>query len=108
LSCHKKGGSGASYAVFTVAGTAYKSNGAVQNQAMIKLFAHNTNSIAVCIKTNKLGNFYTTQAIPGLSSPGVDVEAEGPTGGLMPMSSVLTSGACNACHGVTVSKIVSD
>jgi len=80
----------------------------VQNQAMIKLFAHNTNNVIACIKTNELGNFYTTQAIADLASPGLDVEAEGPTGGLMPMSSVLTSGACNACHGGTVSKIVSD
>jgi hypothetical protein len=108
MSCHKKGGSGASAAIFTVAGTAYKSNGAVQNQAMIKLFAHNTNSVIACIKTNKLGNFYITQAVQGLSTPGVDVEAEGPTGGLRPMTSVATSGACNSCHGVTVGKIVSD
>lgn len=108
LSCHKKGGQGASYAVFTVGGTAYKSTGKVQAGAMIKLYTHNSNSVAICIKTNSLGNFYTTQTVAGLASPGVDAEAEGPTGGLNTMTSVLKSGACNACHGVTAAKILVD
>lgn len=108
LSCHKKGGSGSSYAVFTLAGTAYTAAGKAQANAIIKIYDHNSNTVALCIKTNNLGNFYTTQAIAGLTSPGKDAVAESPGGAIHTMSSTLTSGACNACHGVTVAKITAD
>ena len=108
LSCHKKGGSGSSYAVFTLAGTAYQANGKAQSNAKIKIFDHNSNNITLCLTTNKLGNFYTTQAIAGLATLGKDVMAEGPTGGLHTMTSTLTSGACNSCHGVTAAKILAN
>ncbi len=108
LSCHKKGGSGSSYAVFTLAGTAYTSAGKAQANAIIKIYDHNSNTVALCIKTNNLGNFYTTQAIAGLANPGKDAVAESPAGAIHTMSSTVTSGACNACHGVTVAKITAD
>lgn len=114
LSCHKIGGSGASKAIFTLAGTVYKTGGAAQTQATLKLFIHATNTLSISLKTDSLGNFYTTNAVTGLfvaGGPfvtGVDVAIDGPVASDTRMSGLVTNGSCNACHGVSTTKITAN
>ena len=114
LSCHKAGGSGAAKAIFTLAGTVYKSSEAAQTQATVKLFIRNTNTLSISLTTDSLGNFYTTKAVTGLfvagGGPvsGVDVKIEGPGGQLTNMPGLVTNGSCNACHGISNGKITAN
>jgi len=114
LSCHKTGGSGASKAIFTVAGTVYKTGGAAQTQATVKLFIHPTNTLSSSLKTDSLGNFYTTASVTGLfvaGGPfvsGIDIAIDGPVASDTKMNGLITNGSCNACHGVSTGKIVAN
>ena len=107
--CHDGTGSAEK---FTAAGTIYTSNGAAQTNATVRLYVHNTNTLSLTAETDSSGNFYTTQAVDGLSTgnglvSGVDVEVEGP-GGIRTMPGLVTNGSCNACHGVSNSNIVAN
>ena len=97
---------------FTAAGTIYTSSGVAQSNATVRLYVHNTNTLSLTANTDGSGNFYTTQAVEGLSTgnglvSGVDVEVEGP-GGIRTMPGLVTNGSCNACHGVSNGRIVVD
>jgi hypothetical protein len=110
LSCHKIGGPGSAFAVFTAAGSIYQSNGAVQINAIIRLYAPGTNTISAQLETDASGNFYTANPIAGLASgTGVDAEVEGPGGQKINMGSLVKNGGCSSCHnGTTTSKIMID
>jgi mono/diheme cytochrome c family protein len=99
LSCHKVGGSGTG--VFTAAGTVYRSNGAVQIDATVRLFTHGTNTEVINILTDDSGNFHTTKPISGLSN-GLDAVVESAKGGMISMGKTVSTGGCNACHNGTV------
>lgn len=105
--CHD--GSGSADA-FTVAGTIYSGGSNVQKNATVNLYLHNTNTLVASLDTDDSGNFYTTEAVDGLSDgsgglvTGVDVEVEGPSG-LRNMPGVISSGACSGCHGQSNGRI---
>ncbi|SMF21982.1 hypothetical protein SAMN02745866_01377 [Alteromonadaceae bacterium Bs31] len=100
--CHNVGGAGVTFAS---AGTVYRSNGAAQSNAEVRLYVFNTNTLLVRMQTDASGNFYTTQAIDELYVEGGDfvtgtnVELEGPGGGIHTMPGKVTNGSCNGCHG---------
>lgn len=109
MDCHVVGGSAETAAIFSAAGTAFKSDGSVQTDATIKLYIHGTNTLAASIATDDSGNFYTSTPVDGLFTgngavTGVDVEAAGP-GGSRNMPGLVTNGNCNSCHGDSVGRI---
>lgn len=114
LSCHRAGGTGAVKAIFTLAGTVYKTGGAAQTQGTVKLFIHPTNTLSISLKTDSLGNFYTTTPVTGLfvaGGPfvsGVDVAIDGPAASDTKMDGLVTNGSCNACHGVSTARITAN
>lgn len=105
LTCHRTGGSGASKGVFTVAGTINKPSGGAQVGATVRLYVHNTNTVVKSLVTDGSGNFYTTDSISAFIprtgqqfADGADVEVTA-GGTIRTMPGVITSGACNGCHG---------
>lgn len=76
----------------------------MQTNATVNLFLHNTNTLVLSVETDSSGNFYTTSEVEGLSNgsgglvQGADVEVVGPSGERN-MPGVISSGACNGCHG---------
>jgi hypothetical protein len=84
---------------FTVAGTAYMSGGAAPySGAVIKLTAGAAGSGAelATLTSDASGNFYTSA--PVAFGSGVYAVATGTGGAARPMTSAVTSGACNRCH----------
>ena len=109
--CHSSGGDGTE---FKVAGTVYRSGGAAQTNAEVRLYIHNTNTPATQpMQTDASGNFWTTSNVDGISDgsgtlvTGVDVEVEGP-GGIRTMPGLVTNGSCNSCHGNSNGNIVAN
>ena len=112
-SCHKAGTAAGAKAIFAVSGTVYKSSGAIQPSATVNLYLHLTNNLNASLVTDMSGNFYTTQPVMGLSVNGevvigIDPVVEGPTGVLHNMPGLITTGACNGCHGISSGKIIGD
>jgi hypothetical protein len=110
LSCHKVGGDGAKFAVFSAAGSIYQSNGAPQANALVRLYVPGTNTLAASLGTDASGNFYTSDAVAGLpSGAGVQAEVEGSGGKKINMSDTVKNGGCNTCHnGAVTNKITMD
>ena len=108
--CHSSGGDGTE---FKVAGTVYRSGGAAQTNAEVRLYIHNTNTLSAQMQTDASGNFWTTSNVDGISDgsgtlvTGVDVEVEGP-GGIRTMPGLVTNGSCNSCHGNSNGNIVAN
>jgi hypothetical protein len=106
LSCHSLNGN--ANPIFTLAGTLYKADGSPQTNGKINFYPHTSNMLTGCIVTNNLGNFYTSQSLGNLTNTSTDVGTESAAGGLSFMNSALTSGSCNACHGVTTLRLTAD
>ena len=103
MNCHKSGGTGEGW--FNVAGTVYdslKTN--TYPNATVRLYT-GPNATGILKYTGQVdakGNFHTTEIVDF-------------TGGLYPsiqgslsiqhMSSSITTGQCNSCHGVSTSKL---
>lgn len=66
MACHKTGGLAPSTAIFTAAGTVYRSDGSAQSNARVKLYAHGTSNLQADLSTDALGNFYTTASVPAM------------------------------------------
>ncbi|MEI7723776.1 MAG: hypothetical protein WCK09_01660 [Bacteroidota bacterium] len=103
-SCHASGGSGKGW--FGVAGSVYTQSMASANaNGNIFLFSgpNGTGNLVATIEIDGKGNFYTT----GYSIPatGVYAQVKGTSGSVQNMSPMVTSGNCNACHGVSTEKI---
>jgi len=103
MECHRSGGSGEG--IFKVAGTVY--NEALTNinsnaTAYLHTGANGTGTLIKAIEVDAKGNLYTTSSIDFGS--GLYVSVEGATTTKY-MSSAITSGACNSCHGSSTSKI---
>jgi len=112
LSCHKVGGTAESAAVFSTAGTIYKSNGSVQANATVNFYITGTNTLTGSFKTDDSGNFYTEVFVDGLyyGTPGVtgvDIEVQGPSG-LRTMPGIVSNGSCGTCHGKSNGNIVAN
>jgi len=63
MSCHKKGGKGEGW--FTIAGTAFRSNGASASNVIIKLYSQpgGQGELKKQITGDLLGNFFTTDLL---------------------------------------------
>lgn len=104
MSCHKEGGEGEGW--FEVAGTVYdiSLNNTLGN-GTVKLYSgpNGSGELKHTIEVDEKGNFFSTDNIE--ISSGLYAAVEGDSVFYMP--TMLTSGACNSCHGVTTAKIYS-
>jgi nitrate/TMAO reductase-like tetraheme cytochrome c subunit len=96
LSCHQ----------FTAAGSVY--NKALTTSypgANVKLTlqANGAGTVLGTFTVNKSGSFYTSSSINYGS--GIYVSVTGNSGTAKYMTSAITTGACNSCHGSSTSKI---
>lgn len=98
MNCHKSGGRGEGW--FTLAGTVSSSAGnSVYSITAVKLYKGpiNEGNVAEIVEVDGNGNFYTTEAIDFADGLYVAIDGNQEVG----MSSKITTGACNSCHGST-------
>lgn len=91
---------------FTAAGSVYnKALSSGFQGAVVKLTtqANGAGTVLGTFTVNKSGSFYTSSAIN--FGTGVYPSVIGSSGNTKYMSSAITTGACNSCHGVSTSKI---
>ncbi len=102
MSCHYSEGKGEG--CFNAAGSLFSSGGSNLSSGKIILYtAPNGGGTAkYTITVDQSGNFYSTESI---DVSGLYPAAFGPTGEVHFMSSPISSGACNSCHGVSTGKI---
>ncbi len=107
MHCHQQNGQGKNK--FTVAGTVLnEARSAIQPKAVIKLYTKpkGKGKLVATIKTDALGNFYTTKEIDFaeglyptlLGTPGVKEDTKH-------MTRRIFKGNCNSCHGPVTEKI---
>ena len=104
MSCHKSGGSGEGR--FVVAGTIYKADMVTPNpNVVVKLYTEQGGAglLKATLYVDAKGNFYTTEAID--LTQGLYPYVVGNGGSSQYMSSTISSGACNSCHGVSTDKL---
>ncbi len=104
---HVSGGEGEGW--FTVAGTIYDSSlSAPAQNATVTLTtaASGGGTVVATLEADQLGNFYTTENVSFAEGLYAMIEGEGGTKKYM--SSSLSSGKCNSCHGSTVEKLSID
>ena len=97
MTCHKSGGSGEGW--FTVAGTVYdESKEQVKPNVIVKLYSgtNGTGDLVATIEVDGKGNFYTTEKIN--FDNGLYTLVESNTD-IQHMTSSITAGSCNSCHG---------
>ena len=103
MDCHKSGGPGEGW--FTMAGSVYDSqlNDPYPNATVYLYTAPNgTGDLIYTLEGDALGNFYTTESIEFES--GLYASLKGNTA-TKHMTTVLTTGKCNSCHGDTADRI---
>ncbi|NEW81466.1 MAG: hypothetical protein GZ094_03765 [Mariniphaga sp.] len=103
MSCHSSNGSGEGW--FTVAGSAYdnaKINAYANTTVNLYTGINGTGTLKYTIWGDAAGNFYTTENIDFGS--GLYVSVKGIAGPKY-MTTAITTGQCNSCHGVTTDKI---
>lgn len=102
ISCHTNSGKGEG--CFNIAGTVYRENGAPVNQGNIKLYTlpNGQGTLKAKVNIDQSGNFYTTESV---DVQGLYPVVYGENGMVQYMSSPITNGACNSCHGVSTTKI---
>jgi hypothetical protein len=104
MQCHKSGGDGEGH--FKVAGTVYDSTKInVYPKATIKLYSapQGGGNLIKTIEVDGNGNFYSTEKVKFKKD--VYPTVEGINGGVKFMSTPISNGNCNSCHGVTTNKI---
>ena len=104
MQCHKSGEEGEGH--FKVAGTVYDSTkNNVYPNATIKLFsaAIGGGDLIKTIEVDGNGNFYTTDKVKFKKD--VYPSVTGVNGDVKYMSTPITKGNCNSCHGVTTNKL---
>ena len=102
MNCHKSGGDGKGW--FQVAGTVYDTLLSKTNpNTTVQLYTDSKGTnLKYTVQVDALGNFYTTETIDYGS--GLYPVVVGKTISKH-MSSPVTSGQCNSCHGVSTDKI---
>ncbi len=103
MECHKKGGKGEGR--FNAAGTAYDSLGVnTYPNTTVKLYTEPNGGgiLKHTIQVDALGNFYTTETIEFGSGLYPSITSKN---SVKYMSSKITNGQCNSCHGVSTSRI---
>jgi len=104
MNCHEPGGSGSGW--FSIAGTAYNNNQSqTQPDITVKLYTgvNRTGSLEYTIEGDSRGNFYTTKYINFNQALYPVIEKDS---SVRFMSTSLTTGACNSCHGVSTNKLM--
>ena len=104
MNCHKSGGPGEG--CFNAAGTVYDSLlSTTRPNGTIKLFTgpNGSGTVAATIEVDARGNFHTTDNINFGS--GLYPSVTGSSGQIRYMSTPVTQGACNGCHGVSNDRI---
>lgn len=104
MNCHKDGGSGEG--CFTIAGTTYNSSGSsIYSNAIVKLYTqpNGLGSVVATLQGDSKGNFHTTESVDFGS--GLYTVVINTLGQSVYMSSAVTQGACNSCHGATQPRI---
>ena len=103
MSCHTSGGSGDGR--FAVAGTVYdmaKINAYPNTTVKLYTAINGTGTLKYTVQGDALGNFYTTQTVD--FGTGLFPSVQG-TAGPKHMSTAITNGKCNSCHGILTDKI---
>lgn len=103
MNCHKSGGEGEGW--FNAAGTVYNEAGtATLKSGTVELYTgpNSTGNLRGTIIVDGLGNFYTTEAIN--FSGGLYPSVKGSTI-KQHMSTNISNGQCNSCHGVSTNKL---
>lgn len=104
MNCHVSGGGGEGW--FTVAGSLYdntQTNAYPNGSVKITTEPNGEGTVVKTIEIDSKGNFYTTEKIDFGS--GLYVGVYGTAGEQKFMSSKITGGACNSCHGNSTDKI---
>jgi len=104
MNCHKNGGSGEG--IFQVAGTVYdslKTN--IYPNATVNLYTqpNGGGQLRATVYADSKGNFYTTAAVD--FSGGLYPSVISTSGTTKYMSTSISIGACNSCHGVSTDKL---
>lgn len=103
MSCHSQGGGGEGW--FEIAGTVYDTSySSIIENATIRLYTgiNGTGDLKYTIEGDKKGNFFTTKSVD--FGNGLYPVVSGPTISNH-MSTPITTGACNSCHGVSTDRI---
>jgi len=105
MSCHKKGGQGEGW--FSVAGTAYHTDNSTAQNVTVKLYSQpdGAGNLVKEIPGDLLRNFFITDIMSFRTGLYPVVEFNGVKSY---MSSSISIGSCNSCHGVSTSKITID
>ena len=104
MGCHYSGGEGSGW--FNIAGTVYDSAGINIYPNTTVYLSTGPNMRGTIVDTlygNASGSFYTT--LPVDLTVGLYANIVGTNGTVKSMSTTLTSGACNSCHGVSTNKL---
>lgn len=107
MSCHTSNGGGKG--CFVVAGSAYSSDlKSAISSGTVELYteANGKGTLKYTIDIDSRGNFYTTDNNTDYS--GLWAAVKSSSGTTHYMSSALSSGSCNSCHGQSTSKIWAD
>ena len=103
MNCHKSGGDGEG--IFQAAGTVYDSTLSVTlPNTTVYLYTEQggNGTLKHTVEVDGLGTFYTTESID--FGDGLYPTIKGASTSRH-MSSPITSGQCNSCHGVSTSKL---
>lgn len=103
MACHVSGGKGEGY--FNVAGTVYDSTLTAYNpNTTVYLYSQQNGQgdLRYTIQVDGLGNFYTTEVIDFGNGLYPVIKSNS---GERYMSSPISTGACNSCHGYSTSKL---
>lgn len=100
MDCHKSKGEGEG--CFTVGGSVYDTSGINPKPGgNVLLFTgpNGTGDLVTTLQVDKVANFYTTKGIA--FGNGLYPAVQSPDGKMRYMTTFITNGQCNGCHGVT-------
>jgi len=103
MNCHTSGGEGEGW--FTLAGTVYDSlQQSIAKNVVIQLFddINGSGNPVLKLEGDANGNFYTTENIDFANGLYPSVTFNSNT---LYMSSAVTTGHCNSCHGMNTAKL---
>lgn len=106
MSCHTDGGEGEG--CFTLAGSVYEPQSTIPlENVTLKLYtaAQGGGELRFTLNGDAIGNFFTTEDV---NYAGLYASLTGPSGNPHYMSTPLSSGSCNSCHGASTDRLWAD